>query len=515
MHSYRNPVVPGFYPDPSVVKVGGTYFLANSSFQFFPGIPIHASIDLVNWKIIGNAICRPEQLDLNEALTRVVDKDAKRVYSTGLYAPTIRYHDGKFYVICTVVLPDPVLHESGRLLSFYRNFIVATDDIYGGKWSDPVYFDFYGIDPDLFFDDDGKVYVTAARTHIFYKTIQQAEIDVKTGTLLTPFTDIWQGHSKILTEGPHIYKKDGYYYLLVAEGGTSTGHMISMARSICISGPYETCEQNPLLTASGTSNYIQCVGHGDLVEGLNPGEWWATVLAIREAKDSYPLGRETHLIPVKWPENEFPSFVLPTPIMEVDCEIGIQNTPEARTLNLNDADLLYLRTPELSSYRQDGPSIYLKPGNHPLDTGVDSTTFVAKRQTDLVCEFSARLIVSQHECNLEAGITVYKDTFRHLTMFWSAALNQVCFGVRTLKYPKFEILNRSAKILNANFIDFCCKADQSSYTFSYRTVEDAKWTELGKYGAEAVSGYDFTGAVLGIYVTGEGEEVEFRNVVFA
>lgn len=167
----------------------------------------------------------------------------------------------------------------------YKNFYIWTDDIYSNVWSDPIFLDFHGIDPSLFFDDDGKVYFQGARELTRKSqpscTIMQMEIDIATGKSLSPLQVIWGGFAQYDTEGPHIYKKDGYYYLLVAEGGTFENHMLSIGRSKSIWGPYESCPSNPLLTTRGTKQYIQNVGHGELFQDEN-GAWWAAVLAIRD-----------------------------------------------------------------------------------------------------------------------------------------------------------------------------------------------------------------------------------------
>jgi alpha-N-arabinofuranosidase len=276
---YRNPILPGCYPDPSVCRVGDDYYLVNSSFEFFPGVPIFHSRDLVRWRQIGHCLDRPSQLPL-----KGVDS------SCGIYAPTLRHHDGVFYMTTTNVTAG-------------GNFIVTAQDP-AGPWSDPVLVAQEGIDPSMFFDEDGSVlYTTSAGGAL------QSRVDVRTGKLLSEPKLIWKGTGGRYPEGPHLYRKDGWVYLLLAEGGTEHGHMVTMARSKSPWGPFEPCPRNPLLTHRSLLSPIQALGHADLVETPD-GHWFAVLLANRPV--GYPpthhLGRETFLCPVRWAEDGFPIF---------------------------------------------------------------------------------------------------------------------------------------------------------------------------------------------------------------
>ncbi len=234
--TYTNPVIPGFFSDPSVCRVGNDYYLVNSTFEYFPGVPVFHSKDLVNWELIGYALHRPDQL-----------KKAGNVLQPNIFATTIRHHDGVFYMITT---------NTGGGGNFY---VTATNP--AGPWSEPVWIDAPGIDPDLFFDDDGKVYVISS-------TFELHQIDVKTGKFLSEGRRLWNGTGGRYAEGPHIYKKDGFYYLMVAEGGTEEAHSETIARSKDIWGPYNSNPANPILAhanAAGQGNPIQGVGHADIV----------------------------------------------------------------------------------------------------------------------------------------------------------------------------------------------------------------------------------------------------------
>ncbi|UCM89809.1 glycoside hydrolase family 43 protein [Streptomyces marincola] len=268
-----NPVIPGFHPDPSVCRVGDDYYLVCSSFEYFPGVPVFHSRDLVHWTQIGNALDRPEQLRLPPG-TRP---------SGGVYAPTLRHHDGRFWMITTNVSGD------GNLL------VTATDP--AGPWSDPVLLPgVKGIDPDLAWDEDGTCWCT-------YAGVGQVRIDPYTGRTLGDARGIWSGTPGAKApEAPHLYRIDGTWYLMIAEGGTERGHGVSIARGPAPDGPFEPCPANPILTHRGTDHPIQNTGHADLVQGPD-GSWWMVLLGVRPQGGTpgwHVLGRETFLVPVTW-----------------------------------------------------------------------------------------------------------------------------------------------------------------------------------------------------------------------
>lgn len=284
--TFANPIIPGFAPDPSVVRVGKDFYLVNSSFEYFPGLPIYHSTDLVNWALIGNALDNPKTADLDTV-------DA----SGGIHAATIRYHDGLFYIATTTIVHDAPV-------SF---IITATDP--KGPWSDPVVVEgAEGIDPSLFFDDDGRVWYHANRhkddpSYTGESEIWLQELDLETLQLIGPRTTLWTGCCQGgWEEGPHIYKRDGLYYLLLSEGGTSYKHAIAVAVSEAVDGPYQNNPRNPVLTHRHLSyDYpIMGVGHADMVE-LADGRWYAVALGWRLMDRAHGLlGRETFLLPVTW-----------------------------------------------------------------------------------------------------------------------------------------------------------------------------------------------------------------------
>jgi alpha-N-arabinofuranosidase len=298
--SYLNPILPGFYPDPSICRVGEDFYLANSSFAYFPGIPISHSRDLVHWEQIGSALDRRSQLPLEGA-----------GISRGLFAPTLRQHEGRFYLVCTNV-------DHGG------NFIVTALDP-AGPWSEPTWLrNAPGIDPSLFFDVPDE----AGRTRCWYCGTRPApegerysgnweiwlqELDLGSLELKGEARGIWRGALRdcIWPEGPHIYRRGGWYYLLIAEGGTGQDHAISVARSRSLEGPWLGKPANPILTHRhfGLDYPVVNVGHGDLVED-GGGDWWMVHLASRQCGGRFHnLGRETFLVPVAWEED----WPLPSP----------------------------------------------------------------------------------------------------------------------------------------------------------------------------------------------------------
>ncbi|MDR6974246.1 hypothetical protein J2X68_000924 [Streptomyces sp. 3330] len=272
------PVVPGFHPDPSVCRVGDVYYLANSSFEYAPGVPIHRSTDLRTWEHVGHALERPSQLPLEGVWA-----------SGGVLAPTLRHHDGRFWMISTLLTAEP------------RVFLVTAEDA-AGPWSDPVWIpDARGIDPDIAWDEDGTCLLTWTR---FGEGIVQAELEPRTGALLTERRRLWQGTGGKFPEGPHLYRVGEHWYLLIAEGGTERGHAVTLARGPSPSGPFEACPGNPVLTARGSDDPVQSTGHADLVQRPD-GTWAMVYLGVRPRGGSpewHVLGRETFACEVRWSE---------------------------------------------------------------------------------------------------------------------------------------------------------------------------------------------------------------------
>ena len=255
----QNPIIRGFYPDPSICEAEGKYYIACSSFQYLPGVPIFESEDLVNWKQVANALTRISQVELHKVPS-----------SGGVFAPTLRYYEGTFYMVT-------------NNNTFGKNFYIYTKDI-RGEWSEPIFVDQEGIDPSLLFDH-GKVYFTSNGNDAQGKgCILQCEIDIKTGEKLTESIPVWSGSGGRYLESPHLYHIGDWYYLMAAEGGTEYGHMITYARSKNPFGPFEDYQGNPVLTnrdLGGNQSSIQGIGHGDLIQDKK-GNYYMVCLGFRQ-----------------------------------------------------------------------------------------------------------------------------------------------------------------------------------------------------------------------------------------
>lgn len=311
MGRYRNPILPGCHPDPSICRVGDEFFLVTSTFEYLPGLPVHRSTDLVEWEIVGHAV--DGRFDLSEVPS-----------SGGLFAPTIRHHDGRFYVVCTVVHGD----DSAR------HFVVTAADA-AGPWSDPMWFDgIPGIDPSLTFDD-GRVWLCGTRlaapglwpgqTDVWLR-----ELDPATLMPIGEESFIWHGamEGAVWAEGPHILARPGGgFMLLAAEGGTARDHAVCVAYADRVEGPYVGDLGNPRLTHRdlGDRADIVNVGHADLVDAPD-GSWWAVLLATHthDGLDSL-LGRQSHLVPVAW-EDSRPVFA--PGVGRVQHEVVVDGIPD-------------------------------------------------------------------------------------------------------------------------------------------------------------------------------------------
>jgi beta-xylosidase len=389
MTSATSPVIPGFHPDPSVCRVGKDYYLVCSSFEYFPGLPVFHSRDLVNWTQIGNALDRPSQLDLPPDTPS----------SGGLYAPTLRHHDGRFWLIVTTV-------ASGGGNMVYT----ATDP--AGPWSDPVRVPGVpGIDPDLAWDEDGTCWCT-------YAGVAQVRLDPSTGEILGEPYPVWSGTpGATAPEAPHLYRIGDHWYLMLAEGGTERGHSVSIARGPSPSGPFEPCPANPILTHRGTSKPVQNTGHADLVQAPD-GSWWMLLLAVRPQGGTpgwHVLGRETFLAPVNW-EDGWP----------VIGEVGVERaelpwpvaapTPEPERDDFEPGDLAHHwislrdRPTELVSTKKRDSWLTLRARGASLDE--PDVVLLGRRQQHLA--FRARTLIDTAEGS--GGLAVRLDEFHHYSI---------------------------------------------------------------------------------------------------
>ena len=475
----RNPIIPGYHPDPSVCRVGDDFYLVNSSFQYFPGVPIYHSKDLVNWELIGNVLDRESQLPLKGATSWL-----------GIYAPTIRYHEGTYYMITTNV-------GNGG------NFMVTAKDP-RGPWSEPLWLEQQGIDPSLWFEN-GKCYMVSNPDN----TIMLCQIDPATGKQLTPSKPLWQGTGGRYPEGPHIYKKDGWYYLLISEGGTELAHKLTIARSRKIEGPYVGNPANPILTNCsmlGQGMQIQATGHGDFVQAAD-GSWWITFLAYRNFGGSYHhLGRETYLAPVEWKAGQWPVVNGGKPVDTLMQAKLLPQVPMKQLPTRYDftkplgPEWLYIQNPDSTRYRIGNGQLRLYGSVSSL-TKNERPAFVGRRQETPRLLMQTHVDFRESYSGDEAGLTVYQINDGHAEICLIGSREKMEVAV------KATMKDLSAKYATATIDGYEAwlriRSDEDRYYFEYST-DGKKFRELFRMSCtllstETVGG--FTGVVAGMYCT--------------
>lgn len=514
--SVNNPILAGFYPDPSICRVGDDYWLVNSSFGYYPGLPLFHSTDLIHWEPAGAAMNRPEQLDLQHAGV-----------SEGLFAPAIRYSNGLFYITCTQV-------DMGG------NFVITAKDP-RGPWSNPTWLpQVHGIDPSLFFDDNGKAYIVfnsdpPGNKPLYggHRTIRQYAFDPATLTttgeekiLVNGGTDITK--EPVWIEGPHIYKKDGYYYLLCAEGGTGHNHSEVVFRSRQVDGPYESYTGNPILTQRQLDSHrphpVTSTGHADLVE-TGKGDWYAVFLGCRPYQnEDYNTGRETFMAPVQWkdgwpiinPGRETVPYSLAMP------GHGDGKVPSMLSGNYHFRDAFtgprlndrysFLRTVTKPWYSFDGPQGGLDMQLQPASChSRGNPSFIGFRQAHLKGSVTTSLSFAASAGNEQAGLLVFQND-NHYYSFCVSSQNgrpvlQLFKGPGNGHAAEPPALLASTEISGKN-IDLKIKADGNTYSFYY-TDAAGKWAPL-KEGVDAgflssAQGGGFVGCMYALYASSNGK----------
>ncbi|MGN0150097.1 MAG: glycoside hydrolase family 43 protein [Clostridia bacterium] len=473
---YQNPIIRGFNPDPSICRVDNDFYLVTSTFEYFPGIPVYHSTDLVNWTQIGNCIERPEQLPFEIALP---DK--------GIWAPTIRYNKGKFYV-------------TAKFMN-YGNFIVSSENPATG-WSDPIKVDIDGIDPSILFDNGKTYYCTNQRGGDGKEAISLAQIDIETGELLSDVKAIWNGASKNrpqYLESPHIYHIGDWYYLFAAEGGTGYEHMITAARSRNIWGPYEDCENNPLLTnRNSPGGDVACSGHGDLIDDMN-GNWWVVHLATRPDDEWYShMGRETFLLPVTW-KNELPYIADGISHIEYDAPLLKEQKPIGKwqaDFNSIEPQWLFLRKPDMENYILNDGHLILKPSIVKISDETGSPTFIAQRQKDIDCTVEAKIDFEPINDGDEAGIAIYISNNGYYS-FCKKRKNGKSY---VIIYKNDNVFEPIMIETNSKNMTFRIEASKKNYEFYY-SVTDGEYAKAGNVSvlSRADAGKCFTGTLIGLY----------------
>jgi xylan 1,4-beta-xylosidase len=489
---YSNPVLPGMYPDPTVCRVGSDFYLACSSFEYFPGVPIFHSRDLVSWRQLGHVLTRPGQLDLTGVPS-----------SGGIYAPTLRYHDGRFYLVTTLV---------GR-----GNFVVTADDP-RGPWSDPHWLDEEGFDPSLNFLD-GRVFYTRVGpgSDADHPFVYQAELGLSGGGLEIPRRPrvVWKGTGGVWPEGPHLYRRGRWFYLVTAEGGTSYDHSVVVARSTRPGGPFEASPHGPLLTHRDRPRHpIQATGHADLVE-LEDGSTWAVLLAIRPAGRRHShLGRETFLAPVEWGDDGWPRM----PPLELELEgpplrRAAQSSPAGRDEfpgRRLSSTWVFVRNPSDEAWSlQERPGCLRLRGCEASLRDVGPLALVCRRQQHFEVGVRTLLDFVPEHPNEQAGLCV-----RVTEAFHAAAL--VGRGRRGRELTLVHVSGGRTRTLGRAKLDdgpvlLAVEASASAYRFLGGTGESLQ--ELGRiptrsFSAETIlhrtGRHHFTGAMIGLLATGNG-----------
>jgi len=495
--TYKNPILLGFHPDPSICRVSDDYYLVNSSFEWYPGLPVFHSKDLVNWELIGYGISRPDQVELPVGL-----KDSR-----GVYAPTIRYHEGIFYIINTCVTCKG---------NFY---ITATNP--AGPWSEPVWLNSHGIDPSLFWDDDGKCYYTGhgfrgeKRQWEAEEGVWMQELDLKQGKLFGPWKQLTNGYASNArwTEGPHLYKIDGKYVLLVAEGGTGFHHSVTIFNSNSIWGPYIPNHANPVITHRnlGKDYPIHSIGHADLVQ-TQTGDWWSVLLGKRLVDGSTMLARETFLTPVKietqegvpttvfnpgvgklLPEQKRPNLPW-TPVKKASIRDEFESAE--LTLNWN-----FLRTPYSKWYEINSGKLILQLRPDIADSLVNPS-MIARRIEDHRFVVSTSFDFRSKKTNEAAGMILYRNSINFIQLMKSG---DELILTETMKGVKKELARVACK---SNQVLLKVEGNNTDAEFSFGETENKLNPIGGKVRIVMLSdevALGFSGPFVGMYVTSNGE----------
>ncbi|MEL1225193.1 MAG: glycoside hydrolase family 43 protein [Candidatus Neomarinimicrobiota bacterium] len=523
---FINPIISGAHPDPSICRVGDDYYIVNSSFEYFPGLPIHHSKDLVNWELIGYGLHREDQCN---GEMNIVDVQS----DGGIHAPTIRYHKGTFYIITT-----NVYNSGDGTPGLMINFIITAKNP-SGPWSKPHIIEGApGIDPDIFFDDNGKVYFTGTHSPGDMNSngigeIWIQELDIKKWKLVGERHTVWDGIFGCCTEGPHIYKEHGLYYLLVAEGGTGKNHAVMIAASENILGPYEENQRNPILTTRHLSNnyFVNSTGHADMIE-LEDGRWYMVSLGKRNDLDGDAnMGRETYLMPMQWeptivkweqvsedkwePLRYLFPVVAPltgkverfTPLPFTDRPQYINNTVIDDFLNENlDLRWTFIRVPEEKTY-----SLLENPGFLRLYSKPDKIedrkrfSLVGFRQKESDFEFEVKMNFLPDKNEVESGVIHYQKEWNYLTNTVIKKRKKY-YLEQKLKEKGKEVVTLKKTILkgyDGNII-LKVKSNKDRYDFFYSLNDGSSFDYFTSIEAIKVLDRNYTGALLGLFTTSNG-----------
>lgn len=455
------PAIPGFYSDPTMCAGPDAVYVAHSSFEYFPGIPVFRSTDMASFTQITNVLDRPDQLDLSTFAGA----------SAGIYGSTIRYHDGRFWFITTNI---------GQVREGQAIF-TASDP--AGPWSDAVFVPgVVGIDPDLCWDADGTCYLTWC---VFGRGIMQVTIDPEAGTVLSEPRFLWAGTGGKAPEGPHLYHVGDWWYLMIAEGGTEKGHTVVIARSRRPDGGFEAAPHNPILTHRSTDHPVQAAGHADLVEWQ--GRWWACYHGIRphgRTPEYHVLGRETFVCPIEWVDG--------WPVFAEDQALDYAVDTSLTTDFTGPLDVRWTSPQgDLSNVATSGVGLVLDAGR-PLVVRVQDLDWLAEATVD-AHEGTARLLVyldDDHFYAVDADAAGVRATAR------SKPFEQV-FGEAAVDDVASVTLRLSARTPQASPMSFPSEPDNITASLVRGGIVTDLATLDGRHASTEVAG-GFTGRMVGV-----------------
>ena len=529
--TFLNPVINGGYPDPSIVRVHDDFYIVNSSFEYFPALPIHHSKDLVNWKLIGYGIDRPSQ-----ATGKVNLYDVQQ--QGGIHAPSIRYHNGLFYIVTTNVYTPKDKSKPTEMVNF-----ILTAKNPAGPWSEPNIIEGApGIDPDIFFDDNGKVWFVGThdtgnpnKNGIGEIWIQ--ELDLNNWKLFGPRHSIWTGAcGGCCVEGPHIYKQFGRYYLMVAEGGTSYNHAVMIASSENIEGPYDSNPKNPILTSRHLSNnnWVHSTGHADLVE-LEDGRWYMVSLGIRnEMNSTSNMGRESHLIPVNWEEawdnwvevekGRWEPVIIKWPVAAPETGKVERNTPlpfseKKQIIDYSfyddfsrsklDLQWNFRRVPRNNTYhlnsKKNSLILNLSPEVFKLRGQYNLMGF---RQKETEFEYSSSMIFNPKKNQSEAGLSVFSQDDNYINFTVQKTKNKTLLNLSIKEREKDLYTSKTIPINYSRNIILKIVSANNKYSYYYSTDNGDSFNLFGETAANLVLCKGYIGTNLGLYATSNGNKTK-------
>ncbi len=519
---FYSPILQGCYPDPSITRKGEDYYVVNSSFVMFPGVPIFHSTDLVNWKQLGHVLDRESQLDVQEA-----------GISAGIYAPDIQYnrHNDTFYMVTT------------QISAGIGNMVVKTKDPKKGNWSDPIRLNFDGIDPALFFDDDGKAYIIHNDAPDKGKTLYEGHRVIKIWDYDLEKDQVVAGTDRIIVdggvniknqpiwiEGPHIYKKDGKYYLMCAEGGTGSNHSEVIFISDHPRGPFTPADINPILSQrhldKSRSNPVEWAGHADLVEGPN-NSWYAVFLAVRPNDNRrVNTGRETFILPVDW-TGKWPTFIggmdalkpaIPLP-EGVTNRTGLDGFLPSGNFRFKDEfeksalDLRWiaLRGPRENFVKQTKYGLEITPGlNSVADRKPISALFYRQQHRDFSTEVDVDYIPKSSH-NLAGIVCLQSETFYY--SFGITQIDSEFYLVLEKMADQYSTVLAKQKLKNTKGLTLRVDSKNDTYQFSFKESGET-YKPVGKPLSGDILSTDvaggFTGALIGLYAT-SANHIELNN----